>query len=65
MLFSTKIGVVWSLIIDQRLVHLESRLKGVNRRNLIIINLSTHYKPELALELYPSLKGRENKSTKK
>jgi hypothetical protein len=58
MLFSTKIGVVWSLIIGRRLVHLESRLEGVNRRNLIIINLSTYYKPGLALELNPSPKGR-------
>jgi hypothetical protein len=29
---------------------LESRLEGVNRRNLKIITLNTHYKPELALE---------------
>jgi hypothetical protein len=30
----------------------------VNRRNLKIINLSTHYKPGLALEMNPSLKER-------
>jgi hypothetical protein len=29
----------------------ESRLEGVDRRNLKFTNLSTHYKPELALEL--------------
>jgi hypothetical protein len=34
----------------------ESRLEGVNRRNLKIINLSTHYKPGLALEINPSPK---------
>jgi hypothetical protein len=35
----------------------------VNRRNLKIINLSTHYKPGLALEMNPSPKERgENKS---
>jgi hypothetical protein len=34
----------------------ESRLEGVDRRNLKIINLSTHYKPELALELNTSPK---------
>jgi hypothetical protein len=37
----------------------------VDRQNLKIINLSTHYKPGLALELNPSPKERENKSTKK
>jgi hypothetical protein len=42
-----------------------SRLEGVNRRNLKIINLSTHYKPGLALEMNPSPKERGNKSTKK
>jgi hypothetical protein len=30
----------------------------VNRRNLKIINLSTHYKPGLALEMNPSPKER-------
>jgi hypothetical protein len=30
----------------------------MNRRNLKIINLSTHYKPRLALEMNPSLKER-------
>jgi hypothetical protein len=48
------------------LIPIESRLEGgVDRRNLKIINLSTHYKPGLALELNPSLKERENKSNKK
>jgi hypothetical protein len=37
----------------------ESRLEGVNRRNLKIINLSTHYKPELTLEINPSPKESE------
>jgi hypothetical protein len=32
----------------------ESRLEGVNRWNLKFTNLSTHYKPGLALELNPS-----------
>jgi hypothetical protein len=36
----------------------ESRLEGVNRRNLKIINLSTHYKPGLALEIKLSPKER-------
>jgi hypothetical protein len=36
----------------------ESRLEGVDRRNLKIINLSTHYKPGLALEMNPSPKER-------
>jgi hypothetical protein len=31
----------------------------VNRANLKFINLSTHYKPGLALELNPSPKERE------
>jgi hypothetical protein len=39
---------------------IESRLEGggVNRRNLKIINLSTHYKSGLALEMNPSPKER-------
>jgi hypothetical protein len=40
------------------LIPIESRLEGVNRRNLKIINLSTHYKPGLALELKSSSKER-------
>jgi hypothetical protein len=40
------------------LIPIESRLEGVNRRNLKIINLSTHYKSGLALEMNPSLKER-------
>jgi hypothetical protein len=43
----------------------ESRLEGVDRRNLKFTNLSTRYKSGLALELNPSPKERENKSTKK
>jgi hypothetical protein len=42
----------------QALILIESRLEGVDRRNLKIINLSTHYKPGLALELNPSPKKR-------
>jgi hypothetical protein len=49
---------------ESRLVG-ESRLEGVDRRNLKFINLSTHYKPGLALELNSIPKERENKSTKK
>jgi hypothetical protein len=37
----------------------------VNRRNLKIIKLSTHYKPGLALEMNLSSRERENKSTNK
>jgi hypothetical protein len=37
---------------------LESRLEGVNRRNLKIIKLSTHYKSGLALELNSSPRER-------
>jgi hypothetical protein len=40
------------------LIPIESRLEGVNRRNLKIINLSTHYKPGLALEMNSSPKER-------
>jgi hypothetical protein len=36
----------------------ESRLEGVNRQNLKFTNLSTHYKPGLALELNLSPKER-------
>jgi hypothetical protein len=36
------------------LIPIESRLEGVNRRNLKLINLSTHYKPGLALEMNSS-----------
>jgi hypothetical protein len=45
---------------DSARIGAESRLEGgVNRRNLKIINLSTHYKSGLALELKSSLKERE------
>jgi hypothetical protein len=39
----------------------ESRLEGVDRQNLKIIKLSTHYKPELALEriLSPGERGKQ------
>jgi hypothetical protein len=40
------------------LIPIESRLEGVNRRNLKIINLSTHYKSGLELEMNPSPKER-------
>jgi hypothetical protein len=43
----------------------ESRLEGGELANLKFTNLSTHYKPGLALELNSSPKERENKSTKK
>jgi hypothetical protein len=33
-------------------------LRGVDRRNMKIINLSTHYKPGLALEMNSSPKER-------
>jgi hypothetical protein len=39
-------------------IPIENSLEGVNRRNLKIINLGTHYKPELALELKASPKER-------
>ena len=42
----------------QALTPIESRLEGVNRRNLKIINLSTHYKSGFALEINPSPKER-------
>jgi hypothetical protein len=40
------------------LIPIESRLEGVDRRNLKIINLSTHYKPGLSLEMNPSPRER-------
>jgi hypothetical protein len=40
------------------LIPIESCLEGVNRRNLKVINLSTHYNPGLALEIKSSLKER-------
>jgi hypothetical protein len=43
----------------------ESRLEGVNKRNLKFTTLNTHYKSGLALELKSSREERENKSTKK
>jgi hypothetical protein len=46
---------------DIKVLEGECRLEGVDRRNLKFTNLSTHYKPGLN----PSLKERENKSTKK
>jgi hypothetical protein len=36
----------------------ESRLEGVNRRNLKFTNLSTHYKSGLALEMNSSPRER-------
>jgi hypothetical protein len=41
------------------LIPIESRLEGVDRRNLKFINLSTHYKPVLVLEMYSSPRERE------
>ena len=43
----------------------ESRLEGVDRRNLKFINLSIHYKPELALELNLSSKERKTNQPRK
>jgi hypothetical protein len=45
-------------------IPIESRLGGVNRRNLKFTNLSTHYKPGLALELNSSPKEREKQINK-
>jgi hypothetical protein len=42
----------------QALIPIESRLEGVDRRNLKITNLSTHYKSGLALELMSSPRER-------
>jgi hypothetical protein len=42
----------------QALIPIKSRLEGVDRRNLKIINLSTHYKAGLALEMNSSPKER-------
>jgi hypothetical protein len=47
---------------NRALIPIESRLEGkVNRRNLKITNLSTHYKPGLELEIKSSPK-REGKN---
>jgi hypothetical protein len=43
---------------NRALIPIKSRLEGVNRQNLKIIHLSTHYKPGLALEMNSSLKER-------
>jgi hypothetical protein len=45
------------------LVKHESRLEGVNRRNLKFTTLNTHYKPGLALELKsnPGERGKQIK----
>jgi hypothetical protein len=44
----------------------ESRLEGVNRANLKFTNLSTHYKPGLALEMNSSPReGKTNQPTSK
>jgi hypothetical protein len=48
----------YTLMKHQALIPIESRLEGVNRRNLKIINLSTHYKSGLALEINLSPKER-------
>jgi hypothetical protein len=48
------------------LIPIESRLEGVNRQNLKIINVKHNYKPGLALELnFESEREGKNKSTKK
>jgi hypothetical protein len=56
---------VLSRISSCRSVILKIAYKGVNRWNLKIINLSTHYKPGLALELNPSPKEREKQINQK
>jgi hypothetical protein len=43
----------------QALIPIESQLEGVDRRNLKIITLNTHYKPGLALERMSSSGDRE------
>jgi hypothetical protein len=46
----------------QALIPIESRLEGVNRRNLKFTTLITHYKPRLALEQItsPGERGKTN-----
>jgi hypothetical protein len=58
-------GCTKSLLWTNLSCAVESRLEGVDRRNLKFTNLSTHYKSGLALELNPSPIEKENKSTKK
>jgi hypothetical protein len=43
-------------------IPIESRIEGVNRRNLKFITLNTHYKSGLALELIssPGERGKTN-----
>ena len=43
---------------DRALIPIESRLEGVDRWNLKIINISTHCKPGLVLELNSSPRER-------
>jgi hypothetical protein len=43
-------GMIRDSLVWEGLKVIESCLEGVDRRNLKIINLSTHYKPGLALE---------------
>jgi hypothetical protein len=45
-------------------IELESRLEGVNRRNLKFTTLNAHYKPGLALELKSSPGERGGKQIK-
>jgi hypothetical protein len=51
----------------ERHLHSESRLEGVDRRNLKFTNLSTHYKPGLALEQIssPGERGKTNQPRNK
>jgi hypothetical protein len=44
-------------------IPIESRLEGVNRRNLEFTTLNTHYKPGLALELKSSPGERGEKKS--
>jgi hypothetical protein len=43
-------------------IMIESRLEGVNRHNMKFTTLNTHYKSELALELYKIKSGREGET---
>jgi hypothetical protein len=48
----------------EKMRHIESRLEGVNRRNMKFTTLNTHYKPGLVLELKSSPGERGGKQIK-
>jgi hypothetical protein len=61
--FCPNICIAYQIVLT---IPIGSRLEGVNRRNLKIINLKHNYKPGLALELnFESEREGKNKSTKK